>query len=1811
MLLRDLIEVNQKGILRSSVNFSMLDDPEVNRELCEGFIFNYNPQQPKASTAGILNELRHSYHSSTSPNIHLMIQGYGKGKSHFAIALANYFAQPGDSPEVQGILHQVESAVADRNAGLVEGLRAYSDRQHLVICVSGDRGGDLRKNFLQATLHALKQAGVPEAAAVNLCEPPQRYLTSLSPEQIAQANAWLASNNAPGGDLPGLLELLRAADTSAIRTVRDLSGQLNPGGFPSDFQDSIDIEKILTDLINTLCRGDDPRFQGLLILFDELGYYLQTWVESEEAAGGTALQNITNVCQSHPGKIALLCFTQFDPDPKKVPVKATASDRYGKIVSRFQEQYEPISSLELVLDSLIRPKPEPWRAFRQTWGDTLCAEARDAYESHLKIYRERDWGFEQFYTHLALGCFPLHPITAGLLANLPFTQNRSVIQFLGSDLAPFLENQDIEAAGKLNYLYPVALVGGFVPIPDESIYARSFAQLENADNPDELTVAKALFLYHHSGGKLTKKDSQNHQDILAALTGLSRSRLDAALKSLEENRQIIYYQAAIKTYAFFEGINPNELEKAINEEFNELAPQLNPSELFKHLVQYCQGRVSQYLKSDRLAAEPFISERQLVYDDWQFERRFYSLDNFQIKLQSDTELKSLASRGLLACVLATDLAELQDLRHSIDAKLAHSPLRDRLVVAIPTEEVGPLGELLSKLQLLQKKDSSDRRLWGEAYQQLLKRWRDELDTTLKRVVQPENCTHHCRVHAKVPPQEQHNPARYISTLLADLYSFVPPVGGMSQMGSGHNTGSKVTGFIARQLFAGELPTHSLPDQSYRTILDQVFCSTWRLFKKTTDRYRFQEPQNDMIRAAWAELSRLADLNSQAEKTIPLAKLWKQLSSPPYGYNEYTFTVLLAAWLAHHRREVSLRGPSKIKFKKSEQVTVTSQSLTAWVKTDILNKPSEFVREWIDRHKAELIRRQRPVLPPPPEFPASFPKAEAYHDALNRFLALDPGETEPSERLEAEAHRDAIATKLEEIRQWFQPIEEAEALPDPAPLADLLAVYPTLHAKPPAIEMRSEVISVRPSPEQRDRQTTAQTKILSRIRASIDQLSERSDSLPDLEACGAYLEELRAAIEQVTATADLPDDLATSLNYAQQVAQRRRQDLHQAEQIEQYLAQIREAAQLPNYFTQQDYAAACQRIEPLRAKIPADNPAASEVQKIQQDLDLNYRELCEQVDAWESQAESTASKEQALELIKTINAQRRRYTEPSYGDRLQQLQAKLDRTIMNPSDGDRAPEPPPPSIDPCSEVLNIAQQKIQRIRDLPFGKLPEIFRVYQELAELSLPEMGSADLAHTCGQKLQGKQTEGRSCLAQRFEQICDRAVSHLADCEAQQQRLESARTLVTEDGFPDLRDQLDRALATLQDRRADLERLERDRQLQAADKQTMQAIRAYKASKKLNTLQLCEEALADIEQRRAQLHNPDPHQKEIAATQQDLQTKIAGYQRQLQDWRDRLASATTPEALDQLRLDYNRHAYLFQGSSQLEAYQALGDPIRHRLADLKTLADLATRSHQGRSILQCQELLGLLEQVPLHDRDRCQANLDEIRQQLAAKQQHFEQALIQLEQQLTEVSNTHSAKKLQRQLLQQENVYKDSPLAERFQTLSTDAERVLDLYQLLDSLAPTTLDKARELRDRLARWRNNLPDCSPDLDDIYTAKLEAIDATYQQLYEQKRQAAAAWVKNIGQEAAKIYRTSDDKERLAIATALSKTIRQEQKQHQDFLTEELKGTIARVIALCGEEIEKDKVNQIRTLFQQLPRVQREDLYQELKQYLGKKTEVSDG
>ena len=244
MQLHQIVRINESGIVANAVNFGMMADADKNLQLCQGFVFNYNHGNPKSSTLGVLDAIQKSYQSVNQANIHLVVQDYGKGKSHLALVAANYFKQLLDSPEVKGILNQIKIASED-NQGIVEDLTTYKRRnpQHLVICISGDDGLDLRQIFLRSLGQTLETEGITDSLAQQMCQKPLEYLTQLTESQKEIANQYL-ENNDYQGDLDSIIELLNQDNYRVVSTVKSISGELN-NGFTIDFKTDLSVEKIL------------------------------------------------------------------------------------------------------------------------------------------------------------------------------------------------------------------------------------------------------------------------------------------------------------------------------------------------------------------------------------------------------------------------------------------------------------------------------------------------------------------------------------------------------------------------------------------------------------------------------------------------------------------------------------------------------------------------------------------------------------------------------------------------------------------------------------------------------------------------------------------------------------------------------------------------------------------------------------------------------------------------------------------------------------------------------------------------------------------------------------------------------------------------------------------------------------------------------------------------------------------------------------------------------------------------------------------------------------------------------------------------------------------------------------------------------------------------------------------------------------------------------------------------------------------------------------------------------------------------------
>lgn len=1006
----------------------------------------------------------------------------------------------------------------------------------MVICLSGDQGGDIRKQFLQQLVKNLEEAGIQDSLAQHICSEPLRYLESLNLENRVKAEQYLQSIGNPDGDLNSLIRLLRENNSGVISTVKKVAFEIT--GFTPDFTADINIQVILEDLLKNYCTGENAHYQGILILFDELNYYLKSWAADDIGAGGTALQNITNICENYKGKIALISFTQIHPG-RALGISANAIPEYQKIATRLAPKdgttYDnPTSSLELVIENLLlRKNNSSWQTFRSQWHNTLRREAETAFEGRIKIYKNKGWSFQEFYTHLSEGCFPLHPLTAYLLCNLDFTQDRTAIQFIKGYVKNFIAIQPVENAGKLNYIYPIALVDTFIEnFSNASVYnhyKKAVDLVAGSDNDDELMVIKALFLYEASGEKLTKADQEEHQEILVALTGLTKLRLQTALDKLEKERDLIYHRPEIKLYRFWEGINPKVIQEEIEEKIRLKTTSINDVVAYGDKINILR----QHPSNNIITATQFVKDNKLVNEDWRFERKIYSIEKFIKSLENNRILRDTKEKGILAYVLTETQEELQEFRNTVANYLSKSPIQNYIAVAIPREETGNLARVILQIKTLEETDAADKRLSGKAYQEQLQRWQEEANTRLTRLL--NNCTYHCVEIEKIPSAEQRKPQRVISLLLQDLYPFVPPVDEIDKMRSNHLTGKKIVGWTAKQIFIEDnLSQQTLPDRSYSTVIDQIFVKLWGLFKKTSDKYIVQEPTNEKIRAAWDKISEITDLEGLPQKVIDLEKIWQLLSAPPFGYSEYNFTMLLAGWLAIHRKEVSLRGYIELGSKRLN-VTLKTQSLKEWGNTDILQNPNAFVDDWIVKQKSKLIRRQQAEMPISASLINYYDQAQEYLEVVGAFLEFN--EPDELEKEELTKNRKQMSAAVAEIDKWFQPVQAVENLPHDAQLAALLPLYPQLLK-------RSPNNLILPTQQQRDRFSQAFQTVSNKIDQLVAAENKRAESLSTEQACNNYKIEIQGIIDQITQIADLPPHLIESLQNALRTSNIRLTDIRQ-------------------------------------------------------------------------------------------------------------------------------------------------------------------------------------------------------------------------------------------------------------------------------------------------------------------------------------------------------------------------------------------------------------------------------------------------------------------------------------------------------------------------------------------------------------------------------------------------------------------------------------------------------------------------------------------
>jgi hypothetical protein len=146
LLVNDVTSLNSNTAFRSDVQISQFRTP-LNADLVRTFMFTAGTFREKKSSAELLGKLCDAAQSEVVENRFLVKANFGHGKSHFALAVANFFGKTDSSEEVAALLGNLEHTI--NNPAVSEGFRAFKRHRkpYLVILLRGDAPGDLRDKF--------------------------------------------------------------------------------------------------------------------------------------------------------------------------------------------------------------------------------------------------------------------------------------------------------------------------------------------------------------------------------------------------------------------------------------------------------------------------------------------------------------------------------------------------------------------------------------------------------------------------------------------------------------------------------------------------------------------------------------------------------------------------------------------------------------------------------------------------------------------------------------------------------------------------------------------------------------------------------------------------------------------------------------------------------------------------------------------------------------------------------------------------------------------------------------------------------------------------------------------------------------------------------------------------------------------------------------------------------------------------------------------------------------------------------------------------------------------------------------------------------------------------------------------------------------------------------------------------------------------------------------------------------------------------------------------------------------------------------
>lgn len=920
----ELVTLDEDAEFRNAVQLDAYDNATLNLALLRSYLFTGSaPADTGAAvrsiaSVGVLDQIRQAFLHKAMENGLAVIANYGHGKSHLALALANYFGKPVGSTEVKLLFNKIDNAVND--PAKASGYRDFkqSRGEFLVVRLRGDMPRTLREQFMASLEKALGEHSATAGQRLqfwhNMAE---KFLSGLSPENRAHADAFLEQYSTEVSLL--LQQVQQHLD------VYDLCVRLftHLYGVPPNFGGEVSLKEVINWAATAFCGIDKP-LGGILILFDEFSAYINRYAQ-RNATG--ELQDLLNGVDDQRGKVVFLAFAQHDPltVAEHIHLPGQARDSLKRELTRLPRKFALYSLMESVIDAYLTQSDTGWQHFtqeRKVQGHLYRATDL-AYEQFKARYdRELHWGIEKFQEFVTKGCFPLHPFTTVLLCNLKFSAAdeigtpRTVLGFVMEQLRATQHLPAVEA-DHVNWVLPVKLVDYFgerLHGDHFTAYTNAVRLLDPAAPMHYELVLKALLLQEVAG---IKARSERQVELLAECAGLTEDETKHALKSLSSSRCIRYDPINKVNSLWTLTTNPDELEEILAEKLGTLP-----------FDEAALKELENLLKKELPDAFGSVNLRVRWGDanDWAAHETLVTLENLtadyiaNLAQQYDTAINGLVEgrRGCLVWLLARNESEIAWYREHVatlldDALRGDAPMP--VVFMLPSEAHAEIIDAFQRVRALGKFNQSEREAAGI---DLFSLESAQAKATLLKVF--DRLRGEVGNHLDVPRSigAYAVPLAYRARLIGRpsitgvmtecynlAYRYAPPEF-FTQYKANNARLREAVKLIAGLLLQNS--PSSLRDgirtnPVARDLCDKFLIQKWGLLNSD---FRIQEPNSQAIRRVWERFDAVCPPGSQ---DIAVQELLIPLLNPPFGYDYNTTTLVFCAWFGfnNHDMQVTVFG----------------------------------------------------------------------------------------------------------------------------------------------------------------------------------------------------------------------------------------------------------------------------------------------------------------------------------------------------------------------------------------------------------------------------------------------------------------------------------------------------------------------------------------------------------------------------------------------------------------------------------------------------------------------------------------------------------------------------------------------------------------------------------------------------------------------------------------------------------------------------------------------------------------------------------------